>query len=223
MKNLLFILLLVSCGNYTDFKEEISSSSPGGSPGIEAGEERELISFEQIKNKVLEPSCIKCHVGYDDYTTVKNDITKILSEVSQNKMPKNAEPLSDDLKNLLRNWYTMGTPLEVSDSDEDNLPGDQVQELVATWESVSKRIIYPKCVACHSPNGQARFLDLSTRQKFFENRDYLLNNFESPESSYLIEVITDPIEPMPPSWSPFTRLTNKEVNILIEWIGKGLP
>ena len=67
------------------------------------------------------------------------------------------------------------------------------------------------------------FLDLSTRQNFFDQRHNLLNNFEDVENSYLIEIITDPEEPMPPTWSNIERLNEEEVKTLIEWIKKGLP
>ena len=71
--------------------------------------------------------------------------------------------------------------------------------------------------------GKQSFLDLSTRQKFFDRRHDLLNNFEDVENSYLIEVITDPDEPMPPPYSNIERLNEEEVKTLIDWIKKGLP
>ncbi len=227
MKNLLLLLLFVSCGNYTELKEEIPSFSPGGTPGQSAEvEESEIISFAEVKSKVIDSACLQCHPGYSDYDTVKGEIRNILSQVSTNRMPKNAAPLSDELKTLLRTWFAQGTPLEATpNQDGGNKPPTDVQEeeLIATWDSVSKKVIFPKCVTCHNPGGQAGFLDLSSRQAFFDNREFLLNNFQNPEQSYLIEVITDPEEPMPPLWSSFPQVTPEEVEVLKEWIIKGLP
>lgn len=140
-----------------------------------------------------------------------------MDAVLKGRMPKNAAPLNDNLKGLLNTWVTSGAPR----GGQNTSPVGT--KLVATWESLSRKVFFPKCVQCHNPNGQASFLDLSTRQKFFDQRDDLLNNFEDVETSYLIEVVTDPDEPMPPSDSNIERLNKEEINTLIEWIKKGLP
>ena len=79
---------------------------------------------------------------------------------------------SRGLKQLVSEWVNGGAPLGV--------PGGQDGEvdLKPTWVSLSKKVFFPKCVMCHNPRGEASFLDLSDRQKFFENRVELLNNFE---------------------------------------------
>jgi len=214
MKSLFFILIIlsVSCGNYTDLKTEPDQTSISALP-------LEALNFENIKTSVLNESCLQCHKAYENYNAVKGDIDKILAQIGSDQMPLNMAPLKDEQKNLLRAWKLAGTPFDSDDTD--STPTEP--ELEPLWESVSVKIIFPKCVSCHNPNGQASFLDLSTRQSFFDNRDYLLNNFEDVENSYLIEVITDPDEPMPPKWSSFEQLNEKEISTLIEWIQKGLP
>lgn len=84
-------------------------------------------------------------------------------------------------------------------------------------------MIIPKCIQCHNPDGIAGFLDLSSRQKFFEQRHELLNNFEDVESNHLVKAITGPEASMPPTWSGIEQLNEEEVKTLIEWIKKGLP
>lgn len=207
---IIIFLTLISCGNKTELKEEIPSFALNRFPVEE-------LNFEIVKTNIFEKSCTQCHPGYSDYNTVKADAQKILDQVLTNRMPKDASALSDDLKAILNAWVRAGSPR--GGDNEDNVP----EELVATWDSLSKKIFFPKCVSCHNANGQANFLELADRQDFFDNREYLLNNFEDVENSYLVEVISDPDEPMPPFWSPFTQLTKEEIAIVKEWIEKGLP
>lgn len=213
MKTLLGIftlILLTSCGNSVEFKESPIPEFRGTFPVT-------ALTFENINNQILKPNCIQCHAGYSDYETVFSERENILDAVLKGRMPKNAPALDDDLKALLNAWVKEGAP--AGGGNTAPVP----TKLVATWESLSKKVIFPKCVQCHNPNGQASFLDLSTRQKFFDQRHDLLNNFEDVENSYLIEVITDPDEPMPPEYSNIERLNEEEVKTLIEWIKKGLP
>jgi mono/diheme cytochrome c family protein len=201
--------LIVSCGNSTEFKEDPF-------PGFQGQFPVESLNFASIKNSILKPHCIQCHGNYESYESVFNDREEILSAVLQGRMPKNAAALEDELKGLLQGWVRAGAPL--GQSEEEPEVG-----LEATWESLNREVFAGKCVLCHNPDGQASFLDLSTRQSFFDKREELLNNFENVEESYLIEVITDPDEPMPPSWSGLDRLSEDEVKTIIEWIEKGLP
>lgn len=231
LMTVLIMIFLTSCSDYTEIKEGILSNSPGGFTPVTPGTPdtpKSLVDFAQIKKTIIDTSCIQCHLGYSNYQTVRGDVDNILSQVLTNRMPKNASPINDELKALLQEWVNDGAPEFVvsSDNNDSDIPDSTPQlpsELEATWESLSTNIIFPKCVSCHNANGQASFLPLSTRQDFFDGRDYLLNNFQDARSSYLIEVITDPEEPMPPLWAPFEQLTEEEVDILVEWIEKGLP
>ena len=200
----------VSCGNKTEFKEEIPTFTSIRIPLSE-------LSFEKVNTALFQSSCVQCHPGYSDYDTVFNEREKILNAVIENRMPKNAPAASDAQKSLLQAWVRAGAPF----GQGDNRPDPIVLE--PSWESLSKLVFFPKCVQCHNPNGQASFMDLSDRQKFFEQREYLLNNFENVEESYLIEILRDPQEPMPPEWSDIERLSEKEVEVIIDWIQQGLP
>jgi len=207
---LTFLIFLVSCGNSLEFKEDPSARFRGS---FEARD----VTFSQIKGQILQNNCIQCHPGYDSYETVFSERNKIVDAVLTDRMPKNAPALNDNLKRLLVGWVRAGAPAG-------NIPpGSGSDELVATWNSISKKIVFPKCVQCHNPNGQASFMDLSTRQKFFEEREYLLNNFEDVENSYLFEILNDPEEPMPPVWSGIDRLSEEEMKVIKVWIEKGLP
>jgi hypothetical protein len=213
MKTFLILTLLViftSCGNSLEFKESPIPPNIGQFKGI-------AISFDNIKEKILGPQCIQCHVAYNDYQIVFSDKDKILNAVLKGTMPKNAPALSDDLKSLLSAWVRSGAPLG---GGKEPLPPT---ELEPTWDSLSKKVFFPKCVQCHNPNGQAKFMDLSTRQRFFEERDYLLNNFEDVENSFLVEILRDTEEPMPPRYSNLEMLSEEEVKVIIKWVENGLP
>lgn len=101
--------------------------------------------------------------------------------------------------------------------------GEGLQKpLTADWNSLSAGIFVQRCIPCHNPKGQARFLDLSTRENIIAESARLFD-FENPQASYLIEVIRDPLEPMPPKTSSLKPLEEDEVQILIDWIAQGLP
>ena len=208
---LLLMILVCSCGNSIEFKEGRPSPFQGNASLAE-------LNFENISEKILTPKCISCHPGYSDYNTVFGKKDDMLSNILSNRMPKNAAPLEDDLKGLFAAWVQRGAPI----GDDVSQP-PVVTNLEANWESLSKKVFFPKCVSCHNPSGQAKFLDLSNRQSFFDNRVELLNNFEDPEQSYLLEVMNDFVEPMPPFGSGFDSVTQEEKETIKEWIELGLP
>lgn len=211
----IFLASMTSCKNYEELKAE-----PAGVTGVPT---IEGLTFARIRDEVLVPKCVSCHknyhLNYDDYDTVKGRIDLIVQRVSDGSMPEDGV-LEDDLKNLLFAWANDGAPL----GDDSDTGGVEpiTDELEPTWESVNKNIFRQKCVSCHNPGGIYPSLPFVTRFDVFSKRDLLLD-FEDPEKSYLIEVITDPFEPMPPVWSSLPAVTDEEVEVLKEWIRLGLP
>lgn len=215
MKILVLLFILTSCGNYTETKGVLEDTF---SRNLDAP-----IDFKTINEAIIQPHCITCHQQYATYEGVKNEANNILNAVNSNRMPKNAAPLSSAKKQLLAMWVAAGAP----QGGENPTPPPN-DKLEATWVSLSAKVFFPKCLVCHNPQGQAKFLDLSSRQAFFEqrNRDFggeTLLDFDHPSESYLLTVITDPDEPMPPVWSNLELLKPQEIEVIIEWIKKGLP
>lgn len=208
--SLTLIITIGGCGNYEEFKEDPSTLFSRVAPA-------QGLTFSEIKSQVLTPKCIRCHPGYEDYQTVINSIDSITAQVRSDRMPKDG-PMGAELKGLLFSWIAAGTPqgnvIPVKPSPRD--------ELAPNYESIAKNILGKKCVVCHNPQGQVPFLDFSTRESIWKKRK-LLFNFDKPESSYILEVIQDPVEPMPPMNSPFEQLNQEEIDVLKEWIGLGLP
>lgn len=213
------IVLLSSCGNYLN-KKTIE-------PVVElSNEESKLLDFKLIKESIFAPRCISCHQQYDNYQGVFRELNAIHLAVTSNRMPKSGGPLSDHQKALLSAWVDLGAPEQTgSVPAEPSIP----EVLTPTWKSLSENVFFPKCLACHNSNGQAKFLVLSSRQLIFNNRNKIYSggskfiDLEFPEKSYLLEVLGDEEEPMPPKESNIPRLTMDELKTIQKWISLGLP
>lgn len=207
------LLILSGCNSIED-------KTGGASPDVQAAG---TLDFALMSERLFGPRCLSCHVQYATYTGVRAELEAIAKAVESNRMPKGA-PLPGPLKALLRDWIQNGAPEKIGAP-----PPTAPAELEPTWASVSSQLVHPRCTVCHSPNGQARFLDLSTRQAWFQARDRVfadgtkLLDSENPAASYLVRVVRDETEPMPPVWSNLERLQDAQILVLEEWIRLGLP
>lgn len=205
MKQILLLTLIFCTG--------LIACGETGNLHFKEGELRSLetpATFESLRDLVLTPNCVSCHSGYKNFAEVHASAEAILASVEAGRMPKNAPRLAPAEVEFIREWIDAGKP------------GPASAPVPTEGEKIFAEILGPKCIQCHNPNGQAKFLDLSDRQKIWERRAELLN-FDEPEKSYLMEVITDPDEPMPPAYSNLERLTEEEVARLNDWISRGLP
>lgn len=207
-------LWLTSC-NYSNSKAlgEVPFSSGAGKAGI---------TFNTVSERVFQPRCISCHSNYANYESVKKEVGAIQSAIEQDRMPKRGPALTSAEKQLIAQWIGLGAP-----ADSTSLPTEPLP-LEPDWSSISVNLIFPKCLVCHNPQGQAKFLDLSTRQAFFKNRDVFfgemkLLDFEKPSESYIVAIVQDAVEPMPPPISRIPQLTEEEIAVLTKWIELGLP
>lgn len=211
-------LLLSSCGNYLERKSEKDDGNLRFS--------KEELGYSVVQSKIFSPRCVSCHQQYGSYAGVRRELASISSAVSANRMPKTGGPMSDRLKQLLLDWINAGAP-EIAGQ----IPVQEPVTIQPVWQSISDNIIAPRCLVCHNPNGQAKFLDLSARQAIFSSRNRLfgegkgkkLVDLDQPELSYIFDVISDDVEPMPPLWSNIRRLNDEEIRVLKDWIGLGLP
>lgn len=211
-------MLLSSCGNYLDQKtiEPVLSQS---------AQDELSPDFSSVKELVFSGRCVSCHQQYNNYQGVIRELSAIQAAVNSNRMPKSGGPLTDNQKAILSAWIAKGAPNQVGSPSEPNLP----VALEPTWDSLSENVIFPKCLVCHNPQGQAKFLDLSSRQVMFDNRNRVfgggakLIDLEAPEESYLLQILNDDEEPMPPTWSNIPRLTQDELKTLNQWLSRGLP
>jgi uncharacterized membrane protein len=217
IKTILLFMILSSCGNYLIQKksdENISFTT----------QEKLSGSFESVAAVIFSAKCVTCHQQYSSYAGVVRELSNIQAAVTANRMPKNG-PLNESQKNILLAWIDKGAPEFI------NQPSRPIEQnpLVPRWNSIYENIVSTKCLVCHNPNGQAKFLDLSSRESVLQNANRVfgngqkLLNLEVPDESYLLSILQDDEEPMPPKSSNISRLSENDVNVLKEWISKGLP
>ncbi len=156
-KSILFLLIgmtLSSCNNILN-QSETPLALPLKNPVQQDTLNSASLDFEAVKISVFKPRCISCHQQYENYSGVIRELTAIETAIKSNRMPKSGGPLSDNQRSLLSNWIAKGAPEKEGD------PSIPIQPVVLepTWKSISENLIHPKCLVCHNPQGQAKFLD----------------------------------------------------------------
>ncbi len=179
--------------------------------------------FASVKKDVFK-RCTICHEQYKTFRGITRELEAIGNAVALNRMPKSGGPLSPEQKDILNRWIQNGAP------EFANQPAQTIEfpPLEPNWNSIYDGIIAPKCLACHNPRGQAKFLDLSSRDSIFSQRDRKFGgvkfiNLENIESSYLVQILIDEEEPMPPIWSNIKVLNDEELRIFKQWLSLSLP
>ncbi len=208
---------LSSCGDYLKKKNSEIGESQSTRNNL-------AFNFASMTASVFSKRCISCHSQYNSYGGVLREIAAIRSAVVTNRMPKNGGPLTDRQKVDLINWIDRGAPEFDGEPSKPSLP----ISIEPNWKSISENILFPKCLVCHNPEGQAKFLDLSNRQAIFDSRHRIfgdgskLLDIDNPQNSYFLNILYD-IEPMPPVWSNIPQISNEEFKALSTWIAMGLP
>ncbi len=210
--------ILSSCLNYSVPKDlELSPQQVVTASAIN--------DFSSVNRAVFQSRCIFCHAQYATYAGVVRELTAIQDAVNTNRMPQAGGPLTDRQKALLFSWIAKGAPEKEGDFANSFIP----EILMPNWKLISENVIFPKCLACHNPQGQAKFLDLSNLRAIFENKDrpyangVKLIDFDKPDTSYLLQILKDPDEPMPPIWSHIPRVSPSEIAIIQQWISLQIP
>ena len=215
--NLLFFLtgaLVWALGACSVEPEHGEGSGNFGRGGF--SEKVENLDFAAVRAEVLQPKCVQCHSRYENYAAVVAEFDDILDSVTSGRMPKSADRLTVNEITALNTWASNGFPYMVGEE-----PPEQIA-LEPYWESISQRIFQPHCTACHSENGEVPWVDFTNYESVVAMKDNLFN-MDEPRNSYMIEVILDPEEPMPPLESNVRSLTQDQIRVLLDWIGKGIP
>jgi mono/diheme cytochrome c family protein len=208
------LLLLAGCNS------RVQKTS--GQEGLPIELNASALNYASLERALFAPHCLECHAQYASYEGVRRELSAIGDAVSSGQMPKGSL-LSAELKASLAAWIAAGAPLEV------NAPSTPPPTLSPTFASLNAEVFTPLCVSCHGPNGQAKFLDLSSQEAILAARSRMFANgkklFDSanPDASYILEVVNDNEEPMPPPYSNLRRLSVEEVGALREWISRDLP
>lgn len=73
------------------------------------------LDFQQVKAAIFTPHCISCHASFGNYARVAARLPDIQRAIDTNFMPKDAPPLSAELKTMLADWISSGAPETLND------------------------------------------------------------------------------------------------------------
>lgn len=210
-KALIFVsaLVLASCG---------SPKHEGGPSGEDTQGKALPLSFVSVQSEILEASCVKCHEHYSSYENILSELPRMADSIAQGRMPKGGA-LSAANKKLFADWVAAGAPEKAGEEPIGDIPEP---EILPNWKSLQATLFRPHCVACHSPQGQVPWLDFSTYEAILKNKGELFNESDAA-ASYMLEVILDPYEPMPPLESEVPPVNGSHIRNLILWVENGFP
>jgi uncharacterized membrane protein len=179
------------------------------------------IGFAEVNEKVFSVSCQACHSGSSrptltTYLDYKNNIDEVKHQVFETqKMPKNSILKADQI-NLLKLWIAQGAE-EFGDSQQvvNNEPAPQEEIPVVDWKIVRDKV-FSRCTACHFAQNEDGITDFTDREQVKT----------SVGSIYYSSVIVSIMPPPPAGWvegqTNSNQLSNKQKNILHQWIVDGL-
>lgn len=94
--------------------------------------------------------------------------------------------------------------------------------LEPTYASIRQNVLDPRCISCHNQGAwQAKDYPFESYELMTE-MTFLFDQAQ-PEKSRIVDAVTRTQFAMPPRSSGFAPLTSEEVEVLKEWIRRGLP
>lgn len=119
-------------------------------------------SFEEIKQKILVPHCLKCHEDVDNEKALAEWIVPAKPEESafylataSGEMPQEGTPLPAQEMELIKQYISSMKPVEAPVEVEIEI---EVEEPVATFAEINASILTPKCLGCHKKMGDETLL-----------------------------------------------------------------
>jgi mono/diheme cytochrome c family protein len=208
------------------------STSPGTTPTPAATPTpvpSSALSFEYVKQEVLQPKCINCHgtsgnVNLETFASVKSVMSGIIKAALINKtMPKDSS-LTQAQYDILLNWIALGAPEKADGSVGTPEPKPtatpQPMPLEPTFSSIKTNIFTNRCLSCHSPTGLGANVSLSTREDLLNSpRDLVLPG--NPDESGLVIAIERTDEKRMPPPSTGSALSGSEIKTIRDWITAG--
>jgi len=224
-------LLLVSSCNFYYEKPGSQFLDPADLNEVDLNK----ISWQEVQRYVFIPHCISCHSTFGNYQKVKRSLGWIQDEViTKRSMPPSDEaPLSPERIEILKRWIESGAPEQALSTASPSaspsaipLPSptsepSPIPQIVApTYASIREQILVPKCLECHSPQGTAAKVPLSTLHDLIDSPLDLISKEEPDESTLIIAITRSDSKRMPP---PRTGpgLNPQEIEAIRTWIRKG--
>ena len=222
---LLLTLLFVSACTF-DRINYIPVEKNNGNQGTGFG--KSGIHFDWVKTNVFQAGkCTQCHGANSriNLTTYESTMaaadkdgkkliipgdfenSKLYKEVESGRMPKGGPKLDDNLIFALAFWIKLGA------KPQENLnippPMEPITEL--NFAVLEKKIFGPQCSSCHSSNGEAFYVDLTTRDAMMDKI-----NLEDPKNSRIYKAV---FSGRMPQGGP--RLSNEDIALILQWISEG--
>lgn len=212
----LLVLLLYGCGERGPL---IFDSGP-------TPVSQELIrstSYKEIKEQIIDPSCISCHdkaegTNLENYQNVLGSISKIRHSVLVTKtMPKKPfKTLNLGQTELLTAWIEAGAPEKPLNGSD---PGEvQIEHIQPTYESIKRIIIDRKCLACHSQGGSAERISMNTYEDLVNSPIEMVVPGSPDDSGFMIVIAPNARRFMPPKKSGISAVTEEESAAISQWI-----
>jgi mono/diheme cytochrome c family protein len=109
-------------------------------------------SFEEVKQKILVPHCLKCHqdvanekVLMEWITPAKPEESPFYLAIKSGEMPQESSPLSADEQALVEKYISSMKP-------------EAEVEIATTFAEINTNILAPKCLDCHKKMGDETLL-----------------------------------------------------------------
>lgn len=202
----------VTIPNNLDLNEQMSLPS----------EEKFKLSFNLLNQSVFLPKCASCHgtsggINLESYADIVKNLPDIKNSVFITQTMPKKDFLSEDEKRLLWNWIEMGAPLQAQKPGVEPPPPQPIE---ATYESINKNVLIPKCVTCHSP-GNSAWQVLLSRQELLDSPLELVLPGNPDESGLVISVERTDHKRMPPEKDGYSVLKDDEIEAIRTWIESG--
>ncbi len=203
------IWFLAAC-NYNHSKQETAAG------GVKSQQQSlEMVDFKTVQAKIIGPKCLGCHsaaggneggTNLESYTSVRRLMNRIsFRALEKGDMPPSGKLVSDDA-DLLKNWFEMGAPESVVETQEK--PEMLIDQGPTDWAKISQRLFSKKCMDCHSQPQPQGNLDLGSYEEVKAKASLIFDRVIIKQDM--------PVEPYP-------ALSLKERKVLLNWMNMGLP
>lgn len=234
---IIFILLFLTNCNYKTQKIDPNADRGNGSLSAET-----LITDDLVMNYSLR-TCLNCHAGskpptLDTASTVKANIDKVIQDLEKDSMPPISagySSLTACQKDLVKAWAnnsarTIGEIASCKNTGVGTnpvLPILPIELMPLNFETLKTKILLPKCVVCHNPDGddwEAALIPFTSYSEIASGE--FAKYWTAPAaSSRVIEDIVDigAGVSMPPVDSGLKPLSVQEIDFISRWIDAGKP
>ncbi len=222
--SLLITFLFLSSCSYLGPSGPSSTGLPDLTP-----QQKAQLSFEKVQQTVFVKSCTGCHgtsggINLENYQNVKNNLAAIERSVFKTMTMPKGQILTQEQLVTLKAWIQMGAPEKAGAGNPtptpEPTPTATPEELEATFSSIREKILVKRCIFCHSGNGSAKHIPLSTLEDLIDSPREIVLPGNADESGIVLAIERSDDKRMPPRTSG-SALSSEEIRVIREWITNG--